>query len=109
MTEAAIIVREWRARAHQGKAAAYPAHFTHAVLPALKKIEGFVGTTLARHRLHDGRIEFVVLTHWRSMDAIRAFAGDDPARAVVDPAAVAALTDYDRAVRHYEVVADEKR
>jgi hypothetical protein len=42
------------------------------------------------------------------MDAIRAFAGDDLARAVVEPEAAAVLTRFDQEVRHYEVVAGPK-
>lgn len=38
------------------------------------------------------------------MDAIRGFAGSNPEKAVVEPGAVAALTDYDQTVRHYEVL-----
>lgn len=38
------------------------------------------------------------------MDAIRAFGGSNPERAVVEPGAVAALTDYDKTVRHYQVL-----
>ena len=38
------------------------------------------------------------------MDAIRAFAGVDVEKAVVEPGAVAALIDFDGRVRHYEVV-----
>jgi len=47
-----------------------------------------------------------VLTRWRSMDAIRAFAGKDVEQAVVEPAAVAALIEFDSRVRHYGVVED---
>jgi hypothetical protein len=38
------------------------------------------------------------------MDAIRAFAGTDVERAVVEPVAVAALIEYDTRARHYEVI-----
>jgi len=49
-------------------------------------------------------VEFLVLTRWTSMEAIRAFAGPNPERAVVEPGAIAALTAYDEEVRHYEVL-----
>jgi hypothetical protein len=39
------------------------------------------------------------------MDAIRAFAGDRPGIAVVEPEARAALVRFDSTVQHYEVVA----
>jgi hypothetical protein len=38
------------------------------------------------------------------MDAIRRFAGDSISQAVVEPAAVSALKDYDTHVEHHEVV-----
>lgn len=50
-----------------------------------------------------GGVEFLVITLWDSMDAIRKFAGDDPEAAVVEPEARAVLSDYDNFVRHCEV------
>lgn len=41
-----------------------------------------------------------------ALDAIRAFAGIDVEKAVVEPAAIAALSDFDASVRHYEVIED---
>jgi hypothetical protein len=38
------------------------------------------------------------------MDAVRAFAGDEVTRAVVETAAAAALSSFDATVEHYEVV-----
>jgi hypothetical protein len=54
-------------------------------------------------------VEFLVLTRWASMDAIRAFAGDDVGRAVVEPDAIAALVSFDRTVRHYELLQETTR
>jgi hypothetical protein len=39
------------------------------------------------------------------MDAIRAFAGEEPDLAVVEPEARAILDEFDEKVRHHEVVA----
>ena len=55
-------------------------------------------------RLLGDRIEFLVLTRWKSMDAIRAFAGGEIDNAVVEPGAVAALINFDAKVQHYEVI-----
>ena len=66
-------------------------------------VPGFAGAQLGRRQLGD-KIEFLVLTRWRSMDAIRAFAGKAVEQAVVEPGAVAALIEFDSRVRHYEVV-----
>jgi heme-degrading monooxygenase HmoA len=53
-------------------------------------------------------VEITVLTFWKSLDAIRGFAGTDLEEAVVADEAAALLTQFDRRVRHYEVaVRDE--
>ena len=98
-----MIVREWRGRASSSKSKDYPAHFRRRVLPELKRIAGFLGASLLRRPQGDG-VEFVVLTRWTSIEAIRAFAGDDVGKAVVGPDAKAALVDFDETVQHYEVV-----
>ncbi len=98
-----MIIREWRGRAAWARADAYPLHFRGAVLPALRRSPGFLGASLSQRRLAD-RVEFLVLTRWQSLDAIRAFTGDDLDTAVVEPAGVAALLDFDRTVQHYETI-----
>lgn len=100
-----MIIREWRGRAARSNAEAYPAHFQNHVAPELKRVQGFLGAHLSQRDLND-EIEFVVLTRWTSMEAIRAFAGADVGKAVVEPGAVAALASYDDRVQHYEVVAE---
>jgi heme-degrading monooxygenase HmoA len=106
MDDAAMIVRSWRGRPSSAKPDAYPAHFPHSVLPALHGIDGFLGATLLRECQGDA-IEFLVLTRWSSLEAIRAFAGEDVGRAVVEPEAVAALVRFDSTVRHCEVVQED--
>lgn len=98
-----MIIREWRGRTEPSRAHAYPNHFRTAVIPELQSVAGFLGAYLTQHRTDD-LIEFVVLTRWQSLDAIRAFAGSDAERAVVEPGAVAALKNFDATVRHYEVL-----
>jgi heme-degrading monooxygenase HmoA len=98
-----MVVRTWRGRAAPANQHAYVEHFRQNVLPELCRIEGFLEASLLKED-QTGVIEFLVITRWQSMDAIRAFAGNDVQRAVVEPAAVAALLDFDQTVRHYEVV-----
>jgi heme-degrading monooxygenase HmoA len=98
-----MIIREWRARASRSKAEAYPQHFRDNVVPELRRVSGFLAAHLSK-RLVDGKIEFLVLTWWRSMDAVRTFAGADADKAVVEPEAVAALFEYDANVQHYHVM-----
>jgi heme-degrading monooxygenase HmoA len=63
---------------------------------------GFVGAELSKRALDD-KIEYLCLTRWRSMDDIRAFAGPDVGKAVIEPGAEKVLVDWDDRVNHYEV------
>ncbi len=98
-----MIIREWRGRALPCRAEAYPAHFRDKVIPELRALSGFLGAYLSKRPIGDS-IEFLVLTCWQSLDAIRGFAGADPEKAVVKPGAVAALIDFDATVQHYDVL-----
>lgn len=97
-----MIVRIWKGQTTPDNAAPYLRHVTAHVLPALCGIPGYLGGRVLR-RETGGRVEFLVLTHWNSWDAIRAFAGDHPDMAVVEPAARAVLEEFDGFVRHFEV------
>jgi heme-degrading monooxygenase HmoA len=96
-----VIARLWRGWAAVSNRQAYPRHFHQGVLPELKRIDGFLGASLLE-REENGEVEFLVVTRWSSRDAIRAFAGDDVSKAIVEPEARAALIRFDETVRHYE-------
>ena len=98
-----MMVRTWRARAPLSKPDDYVRHFRTSVVADLGSVDGFLGATLSR-QVRPDTIEFLVISRWRSLDAVRAFAGDNVGRAVVEPGAVAALAGYDEFVEHYEVV-----
>ena len=98
-----MIVREWRGRADYGRESAYPMHFRTHVIPELQHIRGFMGADLLQRPIDDG-VEFTVITRWTSMDAVRRFAGSDPAKAVVEPGVVQALRDFDDRVSHHDVL-----
>ena len=95
-----MIARLWRGRANNATDAdAYQLHVTMRVLPALRAMTGHRGARVLRQ----GE-EFLVITFWESMEAIRRFAGSDAERAVVEPEARAVLSQCDERVSHYEVV-----
>ena len=97
-----MIVRVWRGQTTGENAEAYLRHLTETVLPNLCSIDGYLGARVPR-REESRRVEYLVLTEWGSWDAVRAFAGDAPDVAVVEPAAMALLAEFDRFVRHFEV------
>jgi heme-degrading monooxygenase HmoA len=98
-----MIVRTWRGRALESNSRSYVDHFTQNVLPELRAINGFLGASLLRQK-RSSDVEFLVLTRWASTDAIRAFAGNDFRKAVVEPQGAAALVSFDPTVEHFEVV-----
>jgi len=98
-----MIARLWSAKATLSQAPAYADHLKNHVLPAVRKVDGYSGAMLLE-RQADGAVEIIVITRWRSLDAIRAFAGADLEEAVVADEASALLTSFDRRVRHYELV-----
>jgi hypothetical protein len=55
-----------------------------------------------------GLIELTTHTLWESLDAIRAFAGDDLITAVVEPEALAMLDESDTTVVHRTVLVDDR-
>ena len=52
----------------------------------------------------EGRAEFLLLTIWESEEAVRAFAGADPGKAVFYPEDERFLIDRDEHVDHYDVL-----
>jgi heme-degrading monooxygenase HmoA len=100
-----MIIREWRGRAVRERANAYPEHFRESVVPELRKVPGFIGVHLCQRQIErSNKVEFLVLTRWESMEAIRSFAGASVDKAVVEPAAMAALADFDDTVQHFDVI-----
>jgi len=98
-----MIARMWRGSALPEKADDYVKHLEMSVLPELREIDGFQGVQLMRQNSSEA-VEFIVLTFWESMDAIRKFAGEDAEVAVVAPAAQAMFREYDSRVKHFELV-----
>lgn len=98
-----MIGRLWHGRTTPRNADAYEALLRGEVLPGIHRVDGYRGAYLLRR--DDGDVvEFVTLTLFDSMDAVRAFAGADVEAAVVPPEALALLSDYDRTSSHYTVV-----
>ena len=77
--------------------------FLHArAIPDYRAIPGNLGVRLFR-RLEGERAHFLTLSYWTSLEAIRAFAGDDVERARYYPEDVTYLLEFEPNVRHYEV------
>lgn len=102
-----MIARFWAARTTPAQAPAYADHLRTHVLAELRQIDGYAGATLL-NRETGGEVEIIVITWWRSLDAIRGFAGDDVESAVVADEAATVLTGFERRARHYELVVEDR-
>jgi heme-degrading monooxygenase HmoA len=100
-----MIVRMWRGRERKGAVGAYRRHLEGSVFPQLVALPGFMGATLLQRDDGEGA-EVLVMTRWASMQAVEAFAGHDPEKAVVEPRARAVLSSFDDIVTHHEVVSE---
>jgi heme-degrading monooxygenase HmoA len=98
-----MIARMWRGSAIRERADDYVKHLQRSVVPELRQIDGFRGIYLLRRNSSDD-VEFLVMTFWESMEAIRKFAGENPEVAVVAPAARVLFREYDTEVKHFEIV-----
>ena len=70
---------------------------------AARRIEGYRGISLCRREL-DEEVEFVTIMWFDSLDAVRAFAGENYEQAVVPPKARAVLRRFDDVSAHYETL-----
>ena len=83
----------------------YAAFLDGTIFPELRALPGHRGAYLLR-RVTDAQVDVMIITRWESVDAIRAFAGEDIEAAVFEPEARRLLPDRDDRVRLYEVVLD---
>lgn len=103
-----MIARIWRGYAASPVAAdAYQAFLRQSFLPAAARLAGFAGVDVLRRDTGDGEIEFTTITRFASLDAVKAFAGEDYERANVAPPARALLSRFDATCSHHAIVVTE--
>jgi heme-degrading monooxygenase HmoA len=103
-----MIARIWSGAVRKEDGDAYAAYIGETGLAGYVATPGNRGAWLLRREVGE-RTEFVAFTLWDSLDAIRAFAGDDPETAVYYPDDDRYLVARDEKVKHYEVTTEEDR
>ncbi len=98
-----MIGRLWHGWTTRENAGRYEELVRTGVLPGFFAVSGYKGAYLLR-RDGEGETEFVTLTLFENMEAVRAFAGEDYEAAVVPPEARKLLSRFDQRSVHYEVV-----
>jgi antibiotic biosynthesis monooxygenase (ABM) superfamily enzyme len=99
-----MIARLWHGHTRPDDADAYERLLREEIFRGIasRAIPGCRGIELFRRPAGE-EVEFVTLMRFDSLDAVRAFAGEDHEAAVVPPEAQALLVRYDRRSVHYEV------
>ena len=95
-----MITRLWRGWTAPENADAYERFLLTDLFPSMRDIPGFRGADVLRRDDH-GEVAFVTLTRFDTLDAIRAFAGDDYEIPVLEPTARALLSRYDQRAQHF--------
>jgi heme-degrading monooxygenase HmoA len=98
-----MITRNWTGVVKPERTNDYIAHLQNDTFKQLQSIKGFVNASILQRVVTDG-IEFLVITYWENMDAIREFAGASADIAVVPAIAQEMMVRYDPVVRHFEEV-----
>jgi heme-degrading monooxygenase HmoA len=98
-----MITRMWRGWTAPSDADDYERFLRTELFPEVAKLPGFLGARILRRRV-EGEEEFVTLTAFESLDAVRAFAGERYEVPVIEPEAQRLLSRYDDRAYHYETV-----
>jgi len=98
-----MISRIWHGWTTHANADAYETLLRNEVLPGIHRVRGFKGAHLLRRDVKDG-VEFVTITLFDSLDAVKEFAGEDYEGAVILPEAHRLLSRFDARSAHYETV-----
>jgi heme-degrading monooxygenase HmoA len=103
-----MIARIWRGVTKESEKDKYFAYLQETGLKEYAAIPGNRGVWTLR-RVADGRCEFTLISLWDSMEAIKAFAGPDPEKAVFYPEDNKFLVERGPRVQHYEVLSTPDR
>ena len=102
-----MIERVWRGWVSEANSGAYDAFLRDKFLPAAHAIPGYLGARVLK-RLVGDEWEYMTITHFASMEAIRAFAGDDSEAAHIAPEARVLLNRWEERVAHFEIAFDDE-
>ena len=98
----AMIARVWKGWTCRANADAYERLLREEVIPNLKLIEGARGAYVLRQDGPD-EVEFVMMSFFETIEAVKAFAGWDHTAPVLEPEARRLLSRIEPLARHYEV------
>jgi heme-degrading monooxygenase HmoA len=101
-----MIMRTWRGAVRPVAAERYLEHQAGTGVREYRATPGNLGALVLR-RSRNGLVEVTTVSFWTSMEAVRAFAGEDPEQAKFYPGDHEFLVEKDLHVDHFEVVSSD--
>src|SRR4030095_1328212 len=98
-----MIARLWHGWTKGENADRYELLVATKVLPSFEHLKGYKGAYLFRED-RESETEFVTLTLFEDVEAVRRFAGEDYQAAVVPTEARQLLARFDERSKHYEII-----
>ncbi len=98
-----MIIRMWKGSTKRTDSDAYFDYLKETGLKEYEETPGNLGVYVLR-RDYDDKTEFLLLSHWESMEAIEVFAGPAHDNAVFYPEDDNYLVEFDKHVTHYDVL-----
>lgn len=100
----AMIARIWQGCTRPGMGKAYMPYLAQTGLKEYQESKGFKDIFVLTREIED-KTEYLLITIWEDMEAVRRFAGPEPNRAVYYPEDDRYFPESERTpyVRHYEV------
>ncbi len=98
-----MIARTWHGAVRAPDAERYHAYLFETGVPECRDTPGNLGVQVLR-RIDGNEAHFFFISYWESLDAIRAFAGDDISQARYYAEDRKHLLELEPTVTHYEVL-----
>jgi len=99
-----MIARTWRGRTPAGRADEYFEYLKKTGLQEIRNTTGNRGVYILRSR-NGEEAEFLFMSIWESLEAIKRFAGENYEQAVYYPEDKDFLLEMEPTVNHYEILA----
>ena len=94
----------WKGSTKPENADAYEAMLKPELLPGISKVPGFRGSYFLKRRVSPDEVEFVTVLLWESLDALKAFAGEDYEVSIIPEERRKYLSKHEERAQHYEVI-----
>ena len=97
-----MIERHWTGIARTDQSDNYIRHLITQTFPKVASMKGFIKASILKRPIDEG-VEFLIVTVWESIEAVRQFAGEQVDVANVPAEARAMMVKFDEFAKHYEV------